>query len=62
MIIGKYESNAGETYFADSDIDEIIDIIAQIEDMSGDAVNFDNVEFFSARPLKVKRDITYTIG
>ena len=62
MIIGKYECNSGETHFADSDTDEIIDIMAQLEDMTGDTVGFNNVEFFSARPLKVKRDITYNIS
>lgn len=64
MFIGKYE-NGFEVYFAECEIEDaniaIIDILAQLEDMSGGTLVIKDIVFYSAKPLKVMVETKITI-
>ena len=64
MIIGKY-NNTCETYFAECDHEDyeyaIDDIIAQLEDMTGDNIPIKHIVFYSAKPLQVIAETKITV-
>lgn len=67
MIIGKFQdSQYDRVYFAECEIDDaniaIIDILAQLEDLSGETLVINDIEFYSAKSLKVTLEtkVTFT--
>lgn len=67
MIIGKYEdSQYNQVFFAECEVEDaniaIIDILAQLEDMSGETLAIKDIVFYSAKPLKVTVETKVTIS
>lgn len=64
MIIGKYSIN-DEVYMVECDHEDyeyaIDDIISQLEDMTGQTISFEDIDFYSAKLLKIKAETKYTI-
>ena len=65
MFIGKYNGDYIDTFFAECDIEDvniaIIDILAQLEDLSGETITIKEIQFYSAKPLKVSVETKITI-
>ena len=57
MFIGIYSSNYGETYSAVGD--SIDSVLSMLSEQVGDNIAVDDVEFYSAKPIKVES--TYII-
>ena len=57
MFLGTYSSNYGETYSAVGD--SIDSVLSMLSEQVGDNIAVDDVEFYSAKPIKVES--TYII-
>jgi len=66
MIIAKFgESSYGQDFWAQSDIDDtqdaVTEIMAELEDQTGQPISFEDIDFYYARPFKIKAETKYTI-
>lgn len=66
MFIGKFsEASYGQDFWAQSDIEDtegaVTEIIAHLEDQTGNNISFEDIDFFTAKPFKIRAETKYTV-